>query len=141
MNSFSAIKRAIAHEFARHSELLETGKTIDQETRGRDDAKKTSYPMRSKADAVDYRYFPEPDLPLLHVDEKMIEAARSTIGNTTATKIRFYKDTYDFNKEFINGLIGYKSINELFEGLVADGYDAKIVAKYIVGFVLKSVNE
>lgn len=141
MNSFSAIKRAIAYEFARHSDMLEKGETIEQETRGRDDVKKNSYSMRSKADAVDYRYFPEPDLPTLHVDEEMIENARKTISTSTAAKIRFYKDTYGFNKEFINGLIGYKQINELFESLVAEGFDAKTAAKYIVGFVLKSAHE
>lgn len=118
MNSFSAIKRAIAHEFERHSSLLDAGIPIDQETRGWDDIKKVSYTMRSKADALDYRYFPEPDLPTLHIDQQMIDTAVTNLVGSTYAKMKHYKTAYEFNKEYINGLIGYKDINKLFEDLV-----------------------
>lgn len=97
--------------------------------------------MRSKADALDYRYFPEPDLPPLHIDESLLYEAKANLIGSTYEKMKRYKDEYGFNKEYINGLIGYKDINALFEQLVATGYDPKLVAKYIVGFVLKSINE
>ncbi len=71
--------------------------------------------MRSKADALDYRYFPEPDLPTLHVTDEMIKDAMSNLVGSTYAKMKMYKDSYGFNKEFINGLIGYKDINMLFE--------------------------
>jgi aspartyl-tRNA(Asn)/glutamyl-tRNA(Gln) amidotransferase subunit B len=74
--------------------------------------------MRSKADALDYRYFPEPDLPALHIDASFIDAASNNLVGSTYTKMKRYKDEYSFNKEFINGLISYKDINDLFESLV-----------------------
>lgn len=71
--------------------------------------------MRSKADALDYRYFPEPDLPPLEITQQMIDTAVSNLVGSTYEKMKHYKDTYGFNKEFINGLIGHKEINTLFE--------------------------
>jgi len=71
--------------------------------------------MRSKADALDYRYFPEPDLPRLHIGAQMISRAASNLAGSTYAKMKRYKDEYGFNKEFINGLVGYKEINTLFE--------------------------
>lgn len=141
MNSISAIKRAIAYEFDRQSKLLDEWKTIEQETRWRDDVKKFSYTMRSKADALDYRYFPEPDLPPLELDDAFVKDSLSNLVGSTYAKMKFYKDSYGFNKEFINGLIWYKDINTLFEQLVAQWLDPKLVAKYIVWFVLKHMNE
>lgn len=79
MNSFSAITRAIAYEVARQTEVLESGGHIEQETRGRDDASGTSYVMRSKENAMDYRYFPEPDLPPLDLDEAYIQEIRELV--------------------------------------------------------------
>lgn len=75
--------------------------------------------MRSKADALDYRYFPEPDLPVLHIDEALVYEAKSNLVGSTYEKMKRYKDEYGFNKEYINGLIGYKDINSLFERLVS----------------------
>ena len=73
INSFGMIKRAIEHEQVRQEKLYEQGKKFDQETRGRDDAKGESYQMRSKEEALDYRYFPEPDLPPLKIDKRTME--------------------------------------------------------------------
>lgn len=73
MNSFSAIERAIEHEFKRQSKIIDEWWVIIQETRWWDDKKMTSQSQRSKEEAVDYRYFPEPDLPPLNLDEKFIE--------------------------------------------------------------------
>lgn len=67
INSFGAVRRSIEHEYARQVSLLENGGVIEQETRGRDDAAGNSYSMRSKENALDYRYFPEPDLPVLDI--------------------------------------------------------------------------
>ncbi|MBP6910451.1 hypothetical protein KBC03_02525 [Patescibacteria group bacterium] len=75
--------------------------------------------MRSKADALDYRYFPEPDLPPLEIDDAFVKDSISNLVGSTYTKMKHYKDTFGFNKEFINGLIGHKDINALFEDLVA----------------------
>ena len=72
INSFSSIGRAIDAEFARQVEILEEGGTLDQETRGWNDEKGYSTSLRSKEDAMDYRYFPDPDLPPLHISDEFI---------------------------------------------------------------------
>jgi aspartyl-tRNA(Asn)/glutamyl-tRNA(Gln) amidotransferase subunit B len=61
--------------------------------------------MRSKEDALDYRYFPEPDLPLLEIDNALLVEAESNLKESTFIKIKRYKEEFGFNKEFINGLI------------------------------------
>ena len=76
LNSFKAIARAIEGEKARQIDLLESGEKVIQETRRWDDTKETSYAMRSKEDAQDYRYFPDPDLVPIVVSEEMIEKIR-----------------------------------------------------------------
>jgi aspartyl-tRNA(Asn)/glutamyl-tRNA(Gln) amidotransferase subunit B len=73
MNSISAIMRAIEHEYNRQVAVLDAGGTIDQATRRRDDMTGESFVMRSKEDALDYRYFPEPDLPPLHLDRETLD--------------------------------------------------------------------
>ena len=77
INSFGMVKRAIEHEQARQEAIYEKGETFSQQTRGRDDAKGESYLMRSKEDALDYRFFPEPDLPPLHISKETIERLNS----------------------------------------------------------------
>ena len=74
MSSFSAVRRAIEHEFERQSKIYQEGGEIAQETRGWDDASGTSYIMRSKEDAMDYRYMPDPDLPPVVLSEEEIES-------------------------------------------------------------------
>jgi aspartyl-tRNA(Asn)/glutamyl-tRNA(Gln) amidotransferase subunit B len=76
LNSFRAIEKAVEYEYARQKEVLEGGGKVVQETRGWDDSKQITYSMRSKEDAHDYRYFPEPDLPPVMITENMVEAAK-----------------------------------------------------------------
>jgi aspartyl-tRNA(Asn)/glutamyl-tRNA(Gln) amidotransferase subunit B len=80
LNSFRAIERAVEYEAARQAEVLDDGGSIRQETRGWNEDKAETYPMRSKEDADEYRYFPEPDLPPLEVTEGMIAAQRAELG-------------------------------------------------------------
>lgn len=90
VNSFSAAVRGIEYEFKRQIEVLEAGGTIVQETRRWDDAKGMSFTMRSKEDAQDYRYFPEPDLLTIVVDEKKIQELKEMIPELPNIKIRRY---------------------------------------------------
>ncbi|USN54408.1 MAG: hypothetical protein H6765_07735 [Candidatus Peribacteria bacterium] len=105
MNSFSAVRRAIEWEVARQTAIYAAGQEVAQETRGWDDAKSESYVMRSKEDAMDYRYMPEPDLPPLELELHHIDALRAAGIVSPFALIQTYKETYGFNKEFINGLI------------------------------------
>ncbi len=80
LNSFRAIERAVEYETRRQIVLVEGGDRVRQETRGWNEAKQETYAMRSKEDADEYRYFPEPDVPPLVVTAEMVEAARNELG-------------------------------------------------------------
>ena len=133
INSFSAIKRAIDAEVARQIQLKKAGETLMQETRRRDDLKGVSFAMRSKEDALDYRYFPEPDLPDLVLDQELLNQADQVQLLIPSEKIRKMKSEYWFHKEFINALIGDLKVLNFFEEMVALGYDPKMIAKWIAG--------
>ena len=133
INSFSAIKRAIDAEVARQIQLKKAGEALTQETRRRDDLKGQSFAMRSKEDALDYRYFPEPDLPDLVLDQELLNQADQAQLLIPSEKIRKMKSEYWFHKEFINALIGDLKVLNFFEEMVALGYDPKMIAKWIAG--------
>ena len=133
INSFSAIKRAIDAEVARQIQLKKAGEVLTQETRRRDDLKGVSFAMRSKEDALDYRYFPEPDLPDLVLDQELLNHAEQAQLLIPSEEIRKMKSEYWFHKEFINALIGDLKVLNFFEEMVALGYDPKMIAKWIAG--------
>ena len=133
INSFSAIKRAIDAEVARQIQLKKAGEVLTQETRRRDDLKGVSFAMRNKEDALDYRYFPEPDLPDLVLDQELLNQAEQAQLLIPSEKIRKMKSEYWFHKEFINALIGDLKVLNFFEEMVALGYDPKMIAKWIAG--------
>ena len=95
LNSFKAIAHAIDGERARQIELLEEGKAVIQETRRWDDNKEYSYAMRSKEDAKDYRYFPDPDLPPIHISDAWIEELRTSIPELREAKMERYQKEYE----------------------------------------------
>ena len=133
INSFSAIKRAIDAEVLRQEQCIASGEEIHQETRRRDDLKGQSFLMRSKEDALDYRYFPEPDLPELYLDDAMLKKVEETSLTIPFNHIKKMKSEYGFNKEFINTLIGDYSTLQFFNILLAKGFEAKLIAKWIAG--------
>ena len=94
LNSFKAIARAIEGERERQIELLEAGKEVVQETRRWDDNKEASHAMRSKEDAKDYRYFPEPDLPPVFIDDAWIESVRERQPEFREEKIKRYQEEF-----------------------------------------------
>lgn len=141
MNSFSAIVRAIESEVERQAALLDNGGCVDQETRMRDDASKTAVVMRSKEDAMDYRYMPEPDLPELDIHPDMVDDVRRGGVVVVTDMIIRYKEEYNFNKEYINGLITDVSVNKRFEDAVAAGYDPKLVATTLVWPIARELND
>lgn len=141
MNSFGAIQRAIQHEYIRQQNLLNAWKSIDQETRGWDDVKKSSYTMRSKEDSLDYRYFPEPDLPVLQLDMNWVESLKSSLVESSYSRIKRYKEQYGLNKEYINSLIQSTDINLFFEDTVAAWIDPKLAANWMLGYLLRCLND
>lgn len=119
INSFGMIKRAIEHEQARQEKIYQSGKTFTQQTRGRDDTKSESYLMRSKEDALDYRYFPEPDLPPLEITNERYKRLDEQTIVIPHEIIKKFKEEYGFNKEYINALISDKEVLDYFLTIVS----------------------
>ncbi len=140
MNSFSAIRRAIQHEFKRQVKLVGLGKEVEQETRWWNDVKWSSYTMRSKEDALDYRYFPEPDLPPLELSDDFINEQKKQVVKSSFERAKMYKEKYWFHKEFITPLISDLEISNYFERLVNDWIKPKNAAKWIVTILLRYLN-
>ena len=95
LNSFKAIARAIENERERQIDLIEDGKAVIQETRRWDDAKEYSYAMRSKEDAQDYRYFPEPDLVPIVISDEWLDTIRNQQPEFRDEKMKRYKEEFD----------------------------------------------
>lgn len=133
INSFSAIKRAIETEVKRQLACREANDPINQETRRRDDLKGMSFTMRSKEDALDYRYFPEPDLPELQLKNELLDEVNASDILLPYEKIKEMKSDFGFHKEFINVLINDKEVLDFFYDLVKMGFWPKLVAKWIAG--------
>ena len=115
LNSFKAIARAIEGERARQIELIEEGKKVIQETRRWDDNKEYSYAMRSKEDAQDYRYFPEPDLAPIVISEEWINEIRSRQPELRPQKLERYRREYDIPEYDAQIITGTKHMADLFE--------------------------
>lgn len=115
LNSFKAIARAIEGERERQIELLETGKEVVQETRRWDDNKEASHAMRSKEDAKDYRYFPEPDLPPVFIDDAWIERVRERQPEFREEKIKRYQEEFGIPQYDAEILTETKQMADLFE--------------------------
>jgi len=143
MNSFSAIRRAISHEKKRQIKIVEAGKPtdIDQETRGWNDIKGSSYTMRSKEEALDYRYFPEPDLPPLEIKRELVEDIKKQLVDSPFRRVEKYKGKYNFHKEFINPLIQDRLISDYFEHLVEEGVKPKTAVKWVVNILLRQLKD
>ena len=118
LNSFKAIARAIEGERQRQIELLEDGKTVTQETRRWDDNKESSKPMRSKEDAKDYRYFPDPDLPPVVISDQWIEKVRAAQPELRDEKMERYQNEYGLPAYDASILTESKAMADLFEETV-----------------------
>lgn len=132
INSFGAVRRAIEHEYIRQVSLLENNDVIEQETRWWDDASGSSYSMRSKENALDYRYFPEPDLPPLAVKSLKLQVASDSVVIPFMI-VKKLKEEYGFHKEYINALINDKLVLDYFHDCVSAGCDPKHTVKWIAG--------
>ena len=115
LNSFKAITRAIEHERERQIELLEEGKIVTQDTRRWDDNKETSYAMRSKEDAQDYRYFPEPDLVPVVISDEWIAEIKARQPEFRSEKIERYKKEFDIPQYDAEIITNSKHMADIFE--------------------------
>ena len=141
LNSFRAIARAIEGEKNRQIDLLESGEAVVQETRRWDDAKETSYAMRSKEDAQDYRYFPDPDLTPIFVSDEFLEEIKGKQPEFRTEKMKRYKEEFDIPEYDIEIITGSKHMADIFEATVALGAQLKKVSNWLMGETLRLLKE
>lgn len=141
LNSFKAITRAIENERIRQIELIEEGKAVIQETRRWDDNKEYSYAMRSKEDAKDYRYFPEPDLPPMVISDEWIKKIKDEQPELRDEKMMRYQKDYDIPEYDINIITSEKKLADIFEEAVALGANAKKVSNYLMVETMRLMKE
>lgn len=141
LNSFRSIMRAIENEKERQIDLLEAGEAVVQETRRWDDSKEYSYAMRSKEDAQDYRYFPDPDLVPVSVSEEMLEEIRKKQPEFRPEKIERYRREFDIPDYDIEIITETKHMADIFEETVALGAEPKKVSNWLMGETLRLLKE
>ncbi|MDE5802649.1 MAG: Asp-tRNA(Asn)/Glu-tRNA(Gln) amidotransferase subunit GatB [Lachnospiraceae bacterium] len=141
LNSFKAIARAIDSERARQIELLEEGKKVIQETRRWDDNKEYSYAMRSKEDAQDYRYFPDPDLVPLRIDDDWLKRIQDAQPEFRTEKMERYKKEFDIPEYDIEIITASKHMADIFEAATAICGQPKKVSNWLMGETLRLLKE
>ena len=141
LNSFKAIARAIEGERERQIDLLESGEKVIQETRRWDDGRGESYAMRSKEDAQDYRYFPDPDLVPVVLDDAFLEEIRARQPEFREEKMLRYKREFDIPDYDIEIITDSKHMSDLFEATVALGSQPKKVSNWLMGETLRLLKE
>lgn len=141
LGSFHAISRAIESERQRQQALLESGREVVQETRRWDEGKETSYAMRSKENARDYRYFPDPDLAPICISHGFWEKIRAAQPEFCWEKRKRYKAEYDIPEYDIDIITDSRQMAELFEATVALGSQPKKVSNWLMGETLRLLRE
>jgi aspartyl-tRNA(Asn)/glutamyl-tRNA(Gln) amidotransferase subunit B len=140
MNSFKAIARAIEYETERQIEILEDGGQIVQETRRWDDEKLESYGMRSKENAQDYRYFPEPDLLPMEIDDAWLDSVRNNLPELAYQKRERYCRDFKIPESEALVLTVHKNICDIFETLAQKSGQAVEAAHLLTGEIMRLMN-
>lgn len=141
LNSFKAIRRAIEGETERQIDILEAGGKVVQETRRWDDNAAESYAMRSKEDAQDYRYFPDPDLVPISLSDEFLDRIRKMQPEFRTEKMERYKEEYKIPDYDIDIITGSKKMADVFEETVALGAEPKKVSNYLMGETMRILKE
>lgn len=141
LNSFKSIQHAIENERERQIDLLEAGEEVLQETRRWDDDKEYSYAMRSKEDAQDYRYFPDPDLVPIIISDEWIEEVKAREPEFRDAKMARYIEEFGLPEYDADIITSYKSLSDLFEETVALGNKPKEVSNWIMGETMRLCKE
>ncbi|MBX2883638.1 MAG: Asp-tRNA(Asn)/Glu-tRNA(Gln) amidotransferase subunit GatB [Granulosicoccus sp.] len=141
VNSFRFLEKAIDFEVERQIDLLESGASVVQETRLYDADKDETRSMRSKEEANDYRYFPDPDLLPVEIDESFIEAIRDDMPELPDAKRQRYISSLGLPAADAGAIIADKATADYFEAVVANGGNAKLSANWIVGELFARMNK
>jgi len=141
VNSFKFVEKAINSEIERQQDILEDGGQITQETRLYDADKDETRPMRSKEYANDYRYFPDPDLLPIEIDQAYIEEVRRTLPELPEAKQARFKTEYQLSDYDAQILADSREQADYFERTANTAKDAKLAANWVMGDVAKNLNQ
>jgi len=141
LNSFKSVEKALAYEFKRQVEDLETGEIVVQETRRFDEVNTVTVPMRSKGNANDYRYFPEGDLVTINIPATWIEEIRETIPELPFAKAERFVSEFGLPKYDAGVLTLTSAMSEFFEATAKECGDSKSASNWLMGDISKLMNE
>lgn len=140
LNSLKAIARAIEVEIERQEELLENGERVIQQTRRFNEQLGETTAMRSKEDAHDYRYFPDPDIPPIIFTEEELEEIKRSIPELPEQRVARYVDEYGIKKADADIIVGDKRVCDFFDAAIAVYNNPKAIANYIIGELMRRIN-
>jgi aspartyl-tRNA(Asn)/glutamyl-tRNA(Gln) amidotransferase subunit B len=140
LNSIKHVKHAIEIEISRLIEMVEKGQTIVQQTRSYDADNGTTFAIRSKEDADDYRYFPEPDLAPFHFTDQFIEDIKSTLPSLPSERIIHYIENLGLSEYDADQLVDEKTLSDLFNVIADETIHTKQLANFLLGPVRSYLN-
>ncbi|MBS7370236.1 MAG: Asp-tRNA(Asn)/Glu-tRNA(Gln) amidotransferase subunit GatB [Oscillospiraceae bacterium] len=140
LNSLKAIAKAIEVEIERQEELLDNGERVIQQTRRFNEALGETTAMRSKEDAHDYRYFPDPDIPPIIFTEEELEEIRASLPEMPEQRVKRYVEQYGIKKSDADLIVGDKKICDFFDEALAEYDNPKAIANYINGELMRRIN-
>jgi len=140
MNSFRSVRRALSYEIERQRDLIEKGEEVVQETRHFNESDGKTYSMRGKEEAEDYRYFPDPDLPPLIIEDEILKRAKEEIGELPMD-IREKLRSYSLNESEIDTIISNLNIKEFFFKTLSLFNEPKVISNWLLTDVLGYMND
>ncbi len=140
LNSFRSVQRALEYEVSRHREAIRGGEPLVHETRHWDEERGITYAARSKEEAHDYRYFPEPDLPPISVEPDLAQYLAAQVPELPRARRRRFRNEFDLGSYDARALVSEAELADFFEEAVAEGADPKDAANWILGEVRGHLN-
>jgi aspartyl-tRNA(Asn)/glutamyl-tRNA(Gln) amidotransferase subunit B len=141
LNSFRMVRSALEHEIKRHAAAIEAGETLRQDTRLWDEDKQETRPLRSKEEATDYRFFPEPDLASFDVPREWVDAVRATLPEMPEKRLLRFLHDFKLHEADAIYLVGDKALADFYERCIALRDDPRKVAAWVVGEVTREMND
>ena len=141
INSFKFVEKAINYEISRQIKELEKGNSIKQETRLYDSTKNTTRSMRSKEEANDYRYFPEPDLIPIRISKDLVNEIKQNLPELPEELKKRFIDSYNLSDEDVDLIITNKETASFFEGVLSHNVSAKSAVNWITGDLFALMNK
>jgi len=141
INSFIKVRKAIECEIERQTKILSQGGTIEQETRRYDDENNTTHTMRKKEDAIDYKYFTEPNIPPIIIEDSFIEKIKKEIPTLQYERLNIYINEYKLQEKHANTIVRDKKLADYFEDTIKLGANPIQVSNWLTGLILSYLNE